>query len=121
MTEINEAAIAIKLVYQIAEIERLGKENETLKQREFLPMGDNHHNALKCPYCSGPLKDENVRLNKEIEQLKNGMLRLVFSIREIRDEILHADANVLDNDQVNYILGIIDSKQLTEATNEGEK
>lgn len=29
---------------------------------------DNHHNALACGYCSGPLKDELTRLKKLMEK-----------------------------------------------------
>ena len=36
-----------------AEVERLKEENETLRRMQFAPSGDNHHNALACPYCSG--------------------------------------------------------------------
>ncbi len=42
------------------------------------------------------------------------------ALESIRDEVLSADANVLDNDQVNYVLGIIDA-QLPPPTIEGER
>ncbi len=42
------------------------------------------------------------------------------ALESIRDEVLSADANVLDNDQVNYVLGIIDA-HLPPPTIEGER
>lgn len=38
------------------ELARLQAENEALRRERdearFSPIGDNHHNALKCPYCN---------------------------------------------------------------------
>lgn len=50
---------------QAAELERL---REELKEAKFRPLGDNHHNAAECPYCSGPVLDENERLRKKLNQ-----------------------------------------------------
>jgi hypothetical protein len=32
---------------------------------------DNHHNALACGYCAGPIKEEVERLTREVEHLKS--------------------------------------------------
>ena len=48
----------------------------------------------------------------------------VDALENIRDEVLNADANMLNNDQVNYVLGIIDSHMAARepaALNEGAK
>lgn len=37
-------------------------------KKKFFPLGDNHHNALACPYCNGPLKDEIERLKEELDK-----------------------------------------------------
>jgi hypothetical protein len=37
---------------------------------------DNHHNALACGYCGGPLKDELLRLQAEVERQAGEIERL---------------------------------------------
>jgi Ead/Ea22-like protein len=51
----------------IAEVERL------LASRRVHEL-DNHHNALACGYCSGPLRDELLRLQAEVQR-QTGELR----------------------------------------------
>ncbi|MCH7839558.1 MAG: hypothetical protein IID38_04915 [Planctomycetes bacterium] len=104
---------------QAEEIERLKKldenQNETigrrnsqikqLKEEKFLPLGDNHHNALACPYCNGPLKEENEQLQKancqysdELEQSAKGNVtkrkeieRLKLNERILKERIKNAE------------------------------
>lgn len=47
--------------------------SERLKQTQFRPMGDNHHNAAACPYCNPKwheLQEEVAVLKSENERLK---------------------------------------------------
>lgn len=42
------------------------------------------------------------------------------ALKTIRDEVLNTDANMLNNDQINYVLGIIDNyMSLPEPPKEG--
>ena len=62
----------VALCQQLYKSEReLDDENERLKEEKFLPLGDNHHNALACPYCNGPLKEENERLKQQLAKATN--------------------------------------------------
>ena len=86
------------------ESERLKKENKILELRNRGSLANN-----LCPDCRDKIAGMSC-LRCEIERLKH-------QLDKARDDILHADANVLDNDQVNYVLDIIDSIQLAESTN----
>lgn len=44
-------------------------ERDQLKASRRVHELDNHHNALACGYCSGPLKDELLRLREQQKQL----------------------------------------------------
>ena len=37
----------------VAAVKERDAEIARLRAAQFLPMGDNHHNALLCPYCDG--------------------------------------------------------------------
>jgi hypothetical protein len=61
-----DAALASAPSAPQSEIERLKKE---LAEAKFAPLGDNHHNAAACPYCSPKLAQGQER-TALIEQLR---------------------------------------------------
>ena len=63
-TQSAQDACFRKLTGTIAEVDRL-------KAARRIGELDNHHNALLCPYCNGPIKDEITRLQAENEQLQS--------------------------------------------------
>lgn len=52
-----------------ATVKHLRAENQKLMASRRVHELDNHHNALACGYCAGPLKDELTRLRSQLEKL----------------------------------------------------
>jgi hypothetical protein len=65
----HDADAACHVPALCATVRHLKAENEKLMASRRVHELDNHHNALACGYCAGPLKDELERL-KKLEALK---------------------------------------------------
>ena len=59
-----------------------------------VPALDNHHNALACGYCAGPLKEENVRLaalvtdaDRRVAEAQKDHEGLAWSLGQARDTL----------------------------------
>jgi len=72
---------------QLAENERLKAEVERLQLARWEPLGDNHHNAEACPYCSADRVAERARTTEMIRFLK---VERDAALAEV--ERLHGDA-----------------------------
>lgn len=64
----NCVRVSAEIARLRAEVERLGalwiretRENERLKLLVYAPLGDNHHNALDCPYCQQRASEDGPR------------------------------------------------------------
>jgi FtsZ-binding cell division protein ZapB len=67
----------------IEQVRILAAEVERLRNLQFEPSGDNHHNAALCPYCGEPLR----KALAEVERLKAENEELSDSYREANEFI----------------------------------
>ena len=58
-------------------------ENNTLRDVQFSPSGDNHHNAAMCPHCGDPVR----KLQAEIEKLETQNVNLTLENSQVSDLI----------------------------------
>lgn len=77
--ELFETCDRLARVRVEAEIDRLRAELKLAKDMNadvmFRPLGDNHHNALACPYCNGPIKE---LVNDLVEAVKSSEMSDVY-------------------------------------------
>ena len=97
--------------------ERLRKWHESMKQAQT----DTFQSITKGPLCTPDVMVPILAFGScDIDALLAGAEALE-ALKTIRDEVLNTDANMLNNDQINYVLGIIDNyMSLPEPPKEGE-
>lgn len=73
----------VRQAYEADRVALVAKANEALDQRDaarFRPMGDNHHNAVACPYCN-PKREVLVPAESvQYAELMAGLLREVVHL-----------------------------------------
>ena len=63
------------------------KEAKQLKDIQFSPSGDNHHNAAMCPHCGDPVRKLQVELDKSVKlisRLKDTLTDVRSRVKEIK-------------------------------------
>jgi hypothetical protein len=70
-----------------------------VEKARFSPMGDNHHNAAKCPYCRPELakqdqealalRTENAQQAEEAEALRASIAEIRYQVERARDDPAH--------------------------------
>lgn len=68
-------------------INNITVDRERLRASRRVHELDNHHNALACGYCAGPIKDESARLQSQLEQLRAENERLKEHVNQIEREL----------------------------------
>jgi hypothetical protein len=63
-----------------AEVARLTEENARLAASRRVPELDNHHNALACGYCAGPLKERAEQAEARLARLTGRALHDVYCV-----------------------------------------
>ena len=66
--ELGVADLLAEIAALRAEVERLTRERDEAK---FSPLGDNHHNAHRCPYCSPDLVKRESAQNERLRDLSS--------------------------------------------------
>jgi hypothetical protein len=95
--KLAELVSAAKIIVETASLSALIAERDALAASRRVHELDNHHNALACGYCSGPLKDELLRLQAEVERQAGEVERL--------GEVISHQALIMSKRSRNYWLG----------------
>jgi hypothetical protein len=63
-----------------AEVARLTEENARLAASRRVPELDNHHNALACGYCAGPLKEHAEQSEARLARAREALMAVVHHV-----------------------------------------
>lgn len=72
----RRARSAVQAMMRAAAEYRYHEEREERLKAQFRPLGDNHHNAMLCPYCN-PSRIDPVAVKKNADRLVEALEQIV--------------------------------------------